>query len=146
MKTIALRFSENFAPSEGTIKAHQDIIDSNGYVWYGKLGTKISNEAKNNILKEDVSKILLIHSGKPDRYWAFIEDILFECPTDIDNIPSYYRNERVKFKTWFKISRFEKAPKDILSNCVVESSKQQLSYVSKFSMSPYFKIIVERDN
>lgn len=128
MKTIALRFSENFAPSEGTIKANQDIIDSNGYVWYGKLGTKISNEAKNNILKEDVSKVLLIHSGKTDRYWAFIEDISFECPADIENIPPYYRSDRDKFKTWFKISRFEKAPKDILTKCVVESSKQQLSY------------------
>lgn len=143
MKTIALRFSENFAPSEGTIKAHQDIIDSNGYVWYGKLGTKVSNEAKNNILKENDSKILLIHSGKIDRYWALIEDISFECPTDIDNIPSYYRSDRAKFKTWFKVLSFEKAPKDILSNCIVESSKQSLSNVSKFSMSPYFKIIID---
>lgn len=143
MKTIALRFSENFAPLEGTIKAHQNIINSAGYVWYGKLGPKISNEARCNILKEDNSKILLIHSGKADRYWAFVEDISFECPTDIDNIPSYYRGDRVKFKTWFKVSSFEKAPKDILSNCIVESSKQPLSNVSKFSMSPYFKIIVD---
>lgn len=143
MKTIALRFSENFAPSEGTIKAHENIIDSNGYVWYGKLGAKISNEARNNILKEDNPKILLIHSGKLNRYWAFIEDISFECPIDINNIPSYYRNERTKFNTWFKVSCFEEAPKDILAKCVVESSKQPLSFVSKHSMSPYFKIEVE---
>lgn len=143
MKTIALRFSENFAPSEGTIKAHQDIIDSNGYVWYGKLGNKISNDTKCNILKEHDSKILLIHSGKFDRYWASIKDVLFECPTDIENIPSYYRSERTKFKTWFKVSKFEEAPKDILSKCFVESSKQSLSLASKHSMSPYFKIVVE---
>ena len=38
MKTIALRFGETFSPEGGTIKAHQEVIDSCGYVWYGKLG------------------------------------------------------------------------------------------------------------
>lgn len=143
METIALRFSENFAPSEGTILAHNKIIETNGYVWYGKLGSKISKDMKDKILKQKYPKILLIHSGGLDRYWASIEDVLFECPTDIENIPSYYRSERVKFKTWFKISKFEEAPKDILSKCFVESSKQSLSLASKHSMSPYFKIVVE---
>ena len=27
MKTVALRFSDNFAPAEGTIQAHKTIID-----------------------------------------------------------------------------------------------------------------------
>lgn len=140
MKTIALRYSENFAPDEGTISAHQEIIESNGYVWYGKLGTKISTEAKNSILTEDNPKILLIHSGKKDRYWAYVKEILFECPEDIENIPSYYRDDRIKFKTWFKVTHFEKASNDVLSKCIVASSKQPLSLVSKHSMSPYFKI------
>ena len=43
MKTIALRFSNNFAPEAGTIAEHQKIIDEIGYVWYGKLGTTVSN-------------------------------------------------------------------------------------------------------
>lgn len=145
MKTIALRFSENFAPPEGTIKAHKNIINLNGYVWYGKLGVKLSSEAKNNILSENVPKILLIHSGRNDRYWALVEDVSFDCPRDINNIPAYYRNERAKFKTWFKVLSIEKAPKDILSKCIVESSKQQLSHASRYSMSPYFKIVVEDD-
>lgn len=140
MKTIALRYSENFAPDAGTISAHRDIIESNGYVWYGKLGTKISAEAKSSILTEDNPKILLIHSGKTDRYWAYVKEILFECPEDIENIPSYYRDNRIKFKTWFKVTRFEKASDDVLSKCIVVSSKQPLSLASKHSLSPYFKI------
>jgi hypothetical protein len=140
MRTIALRYSENFAPDAGTISAHRDIIESNGYVWYGKLGAKISTEAKNSILTEDSPKILLIHSGKIDRYWAYVKEILFECPEDIENIPSYYRDNRIKFKTWFKVTRFEKASNDVLSKCIVASSKQPLSLVSKHSLSPYFKI------
>ena len=37
--TIALRFADTFAPSIGTIQAHQEMIDKNGHVWYGKLGS-----------------------------------------------------------------------------------------------------------
>ena len=95
---------------------------------------------KNSILTEDNPKILLIHSGKTDRYWAYVEEILFECPEDIENIPSYYKDNRIKFKTWFKVTRFEKASNDVLSKCIVASSKQPLSLASKHSLSPYFKI------
>lgn len=34
MRTIALRFADNYAPAEGTIKLHEDIINEFGYVWY----------------------------------------------------------------------------------------------------------------
>lgn len=33
MKTISLRFADNYAPKEGTIKLHQNIIDK--MVMYG---------------------------------------------------------------------------------------------------------------
>ena len=48
MKTIALRFAEYFAPPEGTIKAHEEVISKVGYVWYGKMGNAVSE----TILKE----------------------------------------------------------------------------------------------
>lgn len=80
MKTIALRYSENFAPIEGTILAHQNLIDLNGYVWYGKLGTPISAKIAQEILKNEDPKILLIHSGKQDRYWAHISEISRDLP------------------------------------------------------------------
>ena len=44
MKTIALRFADNYAPKEGTIKLHQAIINENGYVWYGKFGNTLSQK------------------------------------------------------------------------------------------------------
>lgn len=80
MKTIALRFSDNFAPACGTIIAHQQMIDNHGYVWYGKLGTPISNKIADEILNNDDPKILLIHSGQQGRYWAYITEISRELP------------------------------------------------------------------
>ena len=45
MRTIALRFSNNFAPEAGTIVEHQEIIAELGFVWYGKLsGIKCSDQ------------------------------------------------------------------------------------------------------
>ena len=60
MRTIALRFSNNFAPDEGTIRAHEAVVSERGYVWYGKLGSRISNQAKNAILSNEIPIILLI--------------------------------------------------------------------------------------
>lgn len=51
MKTIALRFSDGFATSEGTIIEHQKQIELNGYVWYGKLGSRVSDKVCKQILE-----------------------------------------------------------------------------------------------
>ena len=71
--TIALRFADTFAPSEGTIQAHQNMIDKQGCVWYGKLGAAVSSKVANLIMENENPRILLIHSGKTGRYWAYIK-------------------------------------------------------------------------
>lgn len=142
MTTIALRFGEHFAPECGTILAHQQLIDEKGYVWYGKMGNRIADKVRKEILGDTDCKILLIRSGYAERYWATVENIS-DNPEDITAVPLYYRDDKEKFKTWFKITNFEEAPKDIMSKCVVTSSGQPLGNVSKHSMSPYFKISVE---
>ena len=144
MKTIALRFAETFAPAEGTIQAHQAVIDKYGYVWYGKLGSKVAEAKQKEILKSKEPKILLIHSGKQDRYWAYVEEIKDAPETEV--VPEYYRDDIERFKTWFKIIRFEKAENNIMSKCFVVSSKAPLGTASRFSMSPYFYIETTEQN
>lgn len=139
MKTIALRYGETFSPPCGTIAAHQQVIDKVGYVWYGKMGNTISNKVIDVIFSSDNPRILLIQSGKIQRYWAYISEISKTTPP-LNYIPSYYRDNSSRFKCWFKIIRFEPAPKDILKRCIVVSSGQLLGEVSKHSASPYFII------
>ena len=139
LRTIALRFSNNFAPDEGTIKAHESVISEIGYVWYGKLGSRISSRVKNDILTSEKHMILLIHNGATGRYWAYIDTIKDETPPP-EEIPSYYRNRAKDFSTWFRVLRFEEAPRVILSHCFVVSSGASLSIASRHSMSPYFII------
>lgn len=144
MRTIALRFSNNFAPECGTIGAHEELISIDGHVWYGKLGTKVSNKAKNEIMANEKPRILLIHSGAAERYWAYVDRVQDETPA-LDEIPAYYRDRAKDFSSWFRVLRFEEAPKNILSQCVVASSGVSLSLASRHSMSPYF-IIDYEDN
>lgn len=142
MKTVALRFADNFAPDEGTTAAHENLIYQNGFVWYGKLGSVVSKKIINDILQNENPKILLIHSGKAKRYWAHVETIQQEMP-EKQFIPEYYRGIAENFKTWFKVIKFEPAPNNVLGNCKVISSQRPLSEVSRSSMSPYFIIDAE---
>lgn len=132
MKTIALRFSNKFVPACGTIEVHNELIREKGYVWYGKLGNKIATGVFEEILGNDGPRILLIHSGAANRYWAYVDKIQHDIP-EKDDIPAYYRNDADKFKTWFRVIKFENALRDIMSKYTV---------TSKYSMSPYFKITV----
>ncbi len=144
MKTIALRFADNFAPEEGTIISHSRLMEKNGCVWYGKLGAAVSQKVIDEIMKNDSPKILLIHSGKVGRYWLFIDKIQHSVP-DKKLVPEYYREFADNFNTWFRIVKIENAPSNVLSICKVASSGRPLSEVSKSSMSPYFIIEVEED-
>ena len=74
-----------------------------------------------------------------NRYWAYIDAVQRDTP-DPSAIPKYYRDIIDKFNTWFRVTRFEDAPKNILSQCTVASSGATLSQASRHSMSPYFII------
>lgn len=139
MRTIALRFADNYAPVEGTIKLHEDVINEFGYVWYGKFGNSLSQKNIDMLLDMDEKRFLLIKSGGQERYWAYFDDIKKDID-NIDAIPKYYRDDRNRVKCWFKIIRFERADSKVISKCFVSSNGSLLSNTSKYSMSPYFVI------
>ena len=145
MKTIALRFSDKFAPVNGTIAEHRKYISKKGFVWFGKLGSPVSDKICIELLKNEKPRILLIHSGKLFRYWAFIDKISKEIPP-LNDIPAYYRNEADRFRTWFRMVKIEDADKRVMSACTVASSGAPLSMVSRSSMSPYFIINYDENN
>mgnify|MGYP007103938832 CR=1 FL=1 len=142
MVGIALRFFEKFAPETGTIYEHQKIIDEIGYVYYGKMGNTVSDKNIQIIMQQKTPKILLIHSGGTNRYWATVDHIKKERPA-FNEFPKYYHDISDKFKTWFRVVKIEEAPKNIMSKCKVVSSGAILGEVSKHSMSPYFIIEFE---
>ena len=139
MKTIALRFSDNYAPKEGTIKLHEDVINKYGYVYYGKFGNPILDSYCKEVLSEKEPRFLLIKSGCQERYWAYIEDIT-RTIDEPEKVPEYYRNKKDTVKCWFKIIKIELAEKNVMSKCTIISNGAPLSSASKGSMNPCFKI------
>lgn len=139
MRTIALRFSDNFAPPDGTILEHKKCISMNGFVWYGKLGSAVSDKVCKEILGNDTPRILLIHSGRASRYWAYIDRIIKNTPP-LTEIPEYYRDKAEIINTWFRVTKIEDASKGVMAACTVASSGAPLTMTSRSSMSPYFII------
>lgn len=103
------------------------------------MGPPVSEKNIQMLMGQDEIKVLLIHSGKTDRYWATVEKIV-KKQSQYDEFPSYYHNVADKFKTWFKIVKIEEAPKNVMGKCKVASSGATLGEASKHSMSPYFII------
>jgi hypothetical protein len=140
MRTIALRFSDSFAPKSGTIAEHKKIINKRGFVWYGKLGNKISPKIFASILANGPVRILMIKTGSTERYWATLEEVSYEKQ---DIHPDYYEQEAAQMNTWLKISKFETADDDILEKCIIPSTGNKLSEIYKKSMGSYFNIDVD---
>lgn len=136
--SIALRYADNFAPDGGTIAAHQAVIERLGSVWYGKFGTAVAKAKAGLVLAQDDPRILLIHSGKGDRWWAHIDAISRTAPDG--GYPAYYGSDLSKFHCWFHVTRIEKAEHGVMSEWIVPSSGRPLSSASRHSMSPYFFI------
>ena len=120
MRTIALRFSDAFAPKAGTIYEHLKLIKKYGYVWYGKKGGKISPIVVKDICKTFPIKALFIKTSSAERYWITIEEIQYSKP---DIFPSYYKDELSSMKTFLKITNIEVAPPDVLKNCFLTNGK-----------------------
>jgi hypothetical protein len=139
MRTVALRFAENFAPECGTIEAHRQVIEGYGSVWYGKFGAAVSEANVRALLANDDPKILLIHSGGSDRWWAHVDAVQRSIPDD-GHYPAYYAQHLGKFHCWFHVTGIEPAPRDVMRRCVVPSSGKPLTQASRYSMSPYFVI------
>ena len=102
MKTIALRFSDNYAPTEGMIFLHNKLISEYGFVWYGKFGSKIAKGIIEEQLKTTDPKFLLIKSGGIERYWVHF-DLFQDVLPDLTKIPEYYRNNCSDIKCWFRV-------------------------------------------
>ena len=85
-----------------------------------------------------------MQSGKPSRYWAYVDKVMKDTPP-LYEIPEYYREQAGIFHTWFRILKIEEADKNVMSACTVASSGAPLSLTSRSSMSPYFIIEYAED-
>ena len=142
MKTVALKFNDLYAPEDGTIVEHQELIKKNGYVWYGKKGNIINKFLIDEFNKydENCRKIILIKTQTRECYIATCEKIENYIKPKSNEYPSYYKELADDIDCWIKIKKIKKTNFDILDKAVVCSSQKVLSKVYYHSMTPIFII------
>lgn len=131
---------KNFLKNEDkispTIKEHQQVIDSKGYTWFGKVGKPINKtyvpyvKAKiENNEKVDVY-FLKQSNNKFEVYKSHILDLTREDMRQTKEykfIPEYYRDKEFAFGFWIKINSIEKLSTKILHKLIVCSSRSMVS-------------------
>ena len=146
MKTVVLKFSDSFAPKEGTIEEHNKIIDKYGFVWYGKKGNVINSLLTDEINNYDIQdrKIILVKSVTHECYIAEIEKIENYVKPENKYIPEYYWDWKNNINCWIKIKCFKKVDKSILQKATVCSSQRTLSEAFYHSMTPIFIVDIDK--
>lgn len=107
-----LRYSDRLRQVD-TLKAHQELAERYGAVWWGKFGLGVSAdliEHASRQLREQVPTFVYLLAGKKIRHRARLLEIFGGGvrvqlrPKDVNLIPAYYRNEVCS--VWFRLNDF----------------------------------------
>ncbi|WP_206538500.1 hypothetical protein [Kandleria vitulina] len=126
------------------VKLHKEVLDKQGYVWFGKVGNASSIERiKERLGKEDFLLVLYCQ-GKV--HVCKCVDITYE-KTQF-GYPKYYEN--VLFKTnrapslYFKLESIDELEKDVYMKCIASSSGRPLSVTVSKSMASFFTESIQK--
>lgn len=147
-RTVVLRYGEHISPPEGTIAAHQKVIDELGYVWYGKLGVPLSAQKLERIRsqREDRSMSVFLLTKRDLTLVEVDECSATVAGSDLGAVPSYYRARHEDARTWFRVRRLTNVvAKGAAGHLLVESSRRPLSEVLSGSVSPMFYVSITSD-
>ncbi len=131
LDTIILRFRDIVTPNHQTINLHRQVIDQQGYVWWGwwKKQTEIApkdlfrdlSQRLHSLSNEEAFRIYLFDSGQEYLFSARLLQIAFQsgreifCPEPLA-MPPYYRDRA--FAAWFKLTSIKEEPSETLQSLV----------------------------
>ena len=121
LKTLILRFRDLVTPPDRTISNHAEIVNKQGYVWWGwwnKAGEHVPPKEIASLAKKAKSgeglKLLLFDSGHLRLYTAHCKEIRWDntgerLPSpDRTHTPSYYQDQ--SYLLWFKLDSIDTVP------------------------------------
>ncbi len=116
--TVILRFRDLATAPNETIRLHMEIIDSQGFVWWGwwsKQGEKIPDDAFRQLRETAIQpaglQLFLMDSGTGRVYKVTCSDLNWDIShertlsPDINATPGYYRDQ--EYFAWFKFKLIE---------------------------------------
>ncbi|MDG0868001.1 hypothetical protein GKO46_13105 [SAR202 cluster bacterium JH702] len=150
---LLARFTEKWAPEEGTIQAHLDVLKSSGFVWIAKFGKSIGNSpidrTNDEIGKRSPMFLVLMTVGSRElsdrrpRGGLFLLDEVrkkSEFSWKVSGIPAYYRKIMMSAGTWFKASKGIALSDAQLYEISIISSQSYAEATLRRSMASYFKV------
>jgi hypothetical protein len=110
---LIVRYSDAHAPPEGTLIAHQAVVDRFGYVWFGKFGRRIGPPTLQRMRQFAMgiapAGVVLVTTSGAEYVCTYCRllDAGFAVPEDeASAVPDYYRRYPIPPSTWLKLSRF----------------------------------------
>lgn len=139
---ILLRFNDHL--KYDTIQCHKEVIDANGFVWFGKIGSPVSKvfilSCQDSIQAGEKVNLFLVKS-KSSNNMLYKSEILHITNSDLrkspDNIfiPEYYRHANHNIHCWFKLNKLLRLPSSYLGKLSVASSTMPVLETIGSSMS-----------
>jgi hypothetical protein len=138
---LLLRFSDSLLKDGDTVTEHNKVIESEGAVWFGKMGSPVSQnhiDRLNKQVQEGIPTFVYLVKGNRRKSTAFRGSLLLASKTlpevDENLVPPYYADldipKYVRF--WVKI-------KDIIPIDYAELNKMQVAS----SLSPIGESLVK---
>lgn len=98
---LVLKYSLEYEPQ--CIALHQEIIEKNGYCWFGKVGKSPSASIIERVMSEKKAALVLYRKGQI--HLCTIDDVSYSLQTKA--VPEYYLKQRISPSVYFKLCSIE---------------------------------------
>lgn len=147
---VLLRFSDHLLRAKNTIDEHNKVVQAYGAVWFGKMGSPISQvytDCINHQIESGVQTFAYLVKGnrrKSTAYRAAIVTASRLLPeTEKQMIPSYYFDQNLTryMKFWVKLAEISEITFDELAKMRVASSVLPISETLVKSSTGHFFLV-----
>jgi hypothetical protein len=113
---LLIRFSDSRLKDGDTIQAHNEVIQKEGAVWFGKMGSTVSQnhiDRLNNQVEKRVPTFIFLVKGNRRKSIAYRASLIFASKTLIEKekhlVPEYYSGLEIPkyVKFWAKLSEIK---------------------------------------
>jgi len=145
---LIVRFSDTIFEVGDVISRHNEIVDEQEFVFFGKMGQTVSHsriEILNNQIENNIPTYLYLVKGnrkKSTVYQSTLMNISREKPNSNKQFPAYYiKKEMLKYiNVWMKIGHIRKIDMSELKGLRAINSVYPISETLTRSSSGYFLV------
>lgn len=147
-----MRYRDLLGPEGGVISAHGAVLDRRGYVWFGKMGHRVSSDRVRDLraqIARDGRAFLILAKASRSAvvlHRCEVDEIQVQAPDEPGTTPAYYSQLKTTPSTWFRIRGIRSLDASAADALTVASSGKPLFRALTKGMSPYDFVTESMDN